>query len=182
MPSKTNLELLHGDDDMPDPPGRIGLAIEALRARVVEEFQISERLDSKGRQVFALAAAFFAVAQTVAFGSFRVAQVTGAERVGIATLGLCAAVALLVTGHRLANSEEPQSEQDIGPSKIEEWARTVDDNEFGRLLIVHLREIADRRTASNKRRVARYRMIESMARVALVLTGTEIIFAVASRL
>ena len=40
-------------------------AISTLRARVDEEFRIAERLDSKARQAFALAAGFFAVVQTV---------------------------------------------------------------------------------------------------------------------
>jgi hypothetical protein len=182
MAAKTNLELLHGDGDLPTQPGRVGLAIELLRARITEEFQITERLDAKGRQAFALAAAFFAVAQTVSFGAFRATQITGVERFGIALLAGAAAVALLLTGSRLADSEEPQREQDIKPSILETWARENDDEQFGRLLLVHLREVADRRHESNERRVKRYAAVESRARVALIFTTAEILFAIACRI
>jgi hypothetical protein len=181
MAAKTNLELLHGDGDLPAQPDRVGLAIDLLRARIAEEFQITERLDAKGRQAFALAAAFFAVAQTVSFSAFRAAQLAGIERLGIAVLGAAAALALLLTGNRVANSEEPQPEVDIEPAVVEEWARNEDDEQFGRLLLVHLREIADRRHESNERRVKRYELLESRARLALVLTAAEMILAIACR-
>jgi hypothetical protein len=181
MPSKTTLELLDGGGDLPDQTARIPLAIDLLRTRVVEEFQIAERLDAKGRQIFALSAAFFAVAQTVAFGAFRAAQLTGAERVGIALLAGVAAFALLLTGHRLADAEEPQSEQDIKPAVIEKWVQDKTDEEFGRLLVVHLRQVVEARHASNERRALRYGQIESIARVALIFTAAEILVSIAFR-
>jgi hypothetical protein len=182
MPSESSFELLHGGGDLPDVPGRLGLAVEVLRARVIEEFQITERLDAKGRQVFALAAAFFAVAQTVAFAAFRASALNSAERAVIVALAACAAVALLLTGTKLADAEEPQPEQDIAPAKIEEWARDEDDQRFGELLVAHLREIADARHASNQTRAVRYAEIETRARVALIITAVEILAAIALRI
>lgn len=161
---------------------RIELAVAALRDRIDEEFRITERLDAKGRQLFALAAGFFAVGQAVAFGSFHAAAVHGIKLGVIALLAGLALGGLVIAGHRLANAEEPAPEEDIDPGKIEEWARDRDDEEFGPLLVVHLRAVADARTASNKKRVARYGGIESMARWTLIVTGCELVLAIIFRL
>src|ERR1700759_2623102 len=134
MVSKANLEVLQGYGDSSDQPGPLGLPIELLRARGIEELGISERLDSKGRQVFALSAAFFAVAQTVAFSAFRASSLTSGERILVAALGALAALGLLITGHRLTNAEGPKDEPDIKPSVIEQWARDKSDEWVGRML------------------------------------------------
>ncbi len=182
MAAKGNLEVLQGDGEKPEVPGRLDLAIDVLRARVDEEFSITERLDAKGRQVFGLCAAFFAVAQAVAFSAFRAADVTTGDRWLIAGCATVAALGLLITGHRLVNGEEPRTEIDLEPSQIEEWARDKSDEEFAQLLVVHLRRVADARHDSNETRAANYMQIEFAGRWSLILTTLEIIVAVACRI
>jgi hypothetical protein len=161
---------------------RIDLAISALRDRIDEEFRIAERLDAKGRQLFVLAAGFFAVAQAVAFGSFHASAVHGVKLIVVAAVAGLGVAGLVAVGHRLANAEEPSPEEDIDPAKIEEWARDCEDDEFGPLLLVHLRHVAEARHASNMRRVTHYAGIESMARWALIVTGCELVLAIIFRL
>lgn len=161
---------------------RTEIAIAALRARLDEEFKITERLDQKGRQLFALATVLFAVAQAVAFGAFRQSHVSSFGLVSTGIVAIIAVVALVASGHHLANAEEPRPENDIDPAYIQRWVEEQDDQEFGDMMIVHLREVAERRKASNERRVANYRRIESAARFALLITAFELAVAIAFRL
>src|SRR3954465_14757211 len=92
--------------------GDIDNALTVLRARIDEEFRITERLDSKSRQAFALTAGFFAVVQTVAFGAFAQATVNGTERVLLLAAAVVAGGALIVVANRLTNGEELLEEAD----------------------------------------------------------------------
>src|SRR5438128_11847856 len=56
------------------------LALELLRGLADQEIARSERSASRARQVFALTVAFFAVVQTVAFGSFATTLIGHHER------------------------------------------------------------------------------------------------------
>lgn len=163
-------------------PKALELAVFALRARIDEEFKITERLDTKGRQMFALAAGFFVVAQAVTFGAFRQQHVSGARLLVLAALAGLAVIALAACGHLLANAEEPDKQTDIDPRAIEAWARDLDDEGFAQHLVVHLREVAVARASVNARRAARYGRLESAARFALIIAAVEIGFAIAFRL
>jgi hypothetical protein len=178
--SPTNLEQYRGDDG-DDVPARFQQAIDLLNVEVAEEFQISERINSKGRQVFGLVAAFFAVAQTVAFGGLGVIHLSGAEGVTVAVVAVAAAVSLLVAGHRLADSEELIPEDKIEPSFIEKWARERNDFRFAQEVIVHLRHVADERQLHNKDREKDYKRLEAAARWVLIFTAAEVVLAVIFR-
>jgi hypothetical protein len=161
-------------------PARLGLAIAALRARVEEEFRISERLDVKARQAFALSAALFAIAQTIALNK----EVAGTEQVLLAVLALCAVATLGMTAQKLVASEELRREKDIDPAVIEEWARDTDDELFAQNMVVHLREVAERRAENNESRARLYnegRGVIFWTRWTLILTGVELLFAVILR-
>jgi hypothetical protein len=181
MPSPKNLELLQGDGDLEPRPHRLDLAIEALRARVDQEFQISERLDAKARQGFGLVAAVFAVAQAVAFGNFRAGHLSGSELVILAIWAFLAALLVLLTGHSLRDSEEAQPEDDIRPDAIARWTEEKTDRAFAEQLVVELTRVAEGRHKSNERRRARYERLELIARVALIVTIAEMVFAIAFR-
>jgi hypothetical protein len=181
MPSPKNLELLQGDGDSEHRPHRLDLAIEALRARVDQEFQISERLDSKARQGFGLVAAVFAVAQAVAFGNFRAGHLSGPELVILAVLAVGAACLVLLTGSRLSDSEEAKPTGDIHPDAIARWTQEKNDRAFAEQLVVELGRVAKERHAGNENRRLRYQKLESTARVALIMIIVEMLFAIAFR-
>jgi hypothetical protein len=180
-----------GADDLqprgtpPSAPGAgradLDQAILVLRARVEEEFRISERLDSKSRQAFALAAGFFIVAQTVAFGSF--GSVSGAESALVGVCALLAAFAVYVTGHRLASGEDLLEVRDIRPDAIVEWCDAATDDEYVSVRIVgNLRDVAKDRRENNQIRERNYDRIITAMRWSLVFAMVELFFAILVRI
>lgn len=165
----------HGQD--------LQLAIEQLRARVDEEFRISERLDAKARGAFALAAGFFAVIQTVAAPTF------GDGGVALGLRGLLAGVAVVAGGAvvgaawLLVRHMELGSEDDLKPSAIERWAKESSDEHYvGRKLVVELARVAEDRFEKNKGRADRYRDLQNCVVAAIGVTGLELIGAILLRL
>jgi len=59
-----------------------GKVVDALKASADQEFNIAERVSAKSRQAFALAAGFFIVGQTVAFGSFEATKLSNTRNIG----------------------------------------------------------------------------------------------------
>lgn len=181
MAGPTNVQHLHGGSGEPDGNGRLGQAIELVQARIDEEMKISDRISAKGRQLFALLSAFFAVAQALAFGGFGLGQLSGVATVILAVLGAFAVVALLVCGHRVADLEELIPESYVKPAQLLEWAQGGTDTTFGRQALVHMAGVADKRRAGNEKRARRYKKLEQSARVTLVLIGSEILIALIFR-
>jgi hypothetical protein len=132
--------------------------------------------------MFAIAAGFFAIAQAVAFGAFRQSHITGIKLVLLGLIAALAVGALAVCGYHLANAEEPDEQMDIDPVAIERWAREHDDHDFGRMLVMHLRDVAEARAHVNKTRATRYGSVEAAARFALIVTAVELVVAIAFRL
>ncbi len=158
-------------------------AITVLRARIDEEFRISERLDSKSRQAFALAAGFFAVVQTVAFGAFAQDNVDGLERFLMLAAAVIAAGAVIVVADRLTNGEELLEEADVTPEAIVGWCEEADDPEYvPARLVRELARMARRRAENNEIRARRYDRVVVSTRWALILAGLELLVAIFVRL
>jgi hypothetical protein len=159
-------------------------AITVLRARIDEEFRISERLDSKSRQAFALAAGFFAVVQTVAFGAFAQSTVNGTERVLLLAAVVIAGGALVVVAHRLTNGEELLPEADVRPEAVVQWCKEAGDDpeSVSRHLVVELALMARRRADNNAGRARSYDRVVFATRWALIFVGLELLTAIAVRL
>lgn len=181
MASPTNVQPLHGGNGEPEGNERVGQAIGLVQARINEEMQISERIGAKGRQLFALLSAFFAVALTLAFGGFGFAQATGAARVILVVLGAFAVMALLVCGHQVADLEELSPEWFVKPDMLLKWAQDGNDRTFARQALVHIAGVADKRRAGNEKRAEKYKRLERSARVALLLIAAEILIALIFR-
>ncbi|HEX8743597.1 MAG TPA: hypothetical protein VF712_10730 [Thermoleophilaceae bacterium] len=159
----------------------LGHALDVLRARVDEEFRISERLDAKSRQAFALAAFFFAVVQTVAFGAFAQDDVRSLERVFLLAAAVFAGAALAKVAHRVTHGEDLQVESDLDPPAIVEWLRQNPDG-VSEQLIVELSETAPDRTANNEIRGRNFDGVVDATRLALILAGVELFVAIAVRI
>jgi hypothetical protein len=158
-------------------------AIGVLRARVDEEFRIAERLDSKQRQAFALAAAFFAVVQTVTFGSFAQDVVTSTERALLGLLALVAGIAVATTAHRLAGGEALLDEDDVNPEAVVRWCNEAAEEHYvARKIVSTLSTVAANRHESNKARGAKVDRVQLAARWALMLTGVELVVAIVTRI
>lgn len=164
--------------------GDLDQAITALRARMDEEFRITERLSSKARQVFALTAGFFAVIQTIAFGTFGRDTVNSTERATLLVIAIVAGASVAWVARRVTSSEELLDETDVSPDKIAEWTeKGRSDPEYVRThLVSNLAVVARKRSDNNKVRAERYDEVENAARWALIITSVELIVAVVVRL
>ncbi|MGO9761656.1 MAG: hypothetical protein ACLP1Q_10410 [Solirubrobacteraceae bacterium] len=157
--------------------------IEILCARIAEEFQISERYDSKGRQLFALAAGFFAAVQAVAFAAFGTEHLAQGSRLLLLVVALGASAVLVIVGHRLANAEEPLGEKDIKPDELVEWLESGEGEEAVLLKQAGaLATVAELRAESNKTRKLSYDALQTVARCSLIVSGIELVAAIAVRL
>lgn len=157
-------------------------AIATLRAHIDEEFKIAERLDSKSRQAFALAAGFFAVVQTVTFGSFAQAQISGDERHWLLVAAVVAGASVALVAYVLAHSETLQEGDDIRPEKIVQWCNEADDEDYVAVrLVSELGEVARNRTDNNKKKSAHYRLVVRATRLALCLASIELVVAIVVR-
>jgi hypothetical protein len=157
--------------------------IGILRARIDEEFRISERLDSKGRQLFTLAAGFFAAVQAVAFTALGNEHLAASSRVVLLAFTLVAAAVLVLVGHRLANSEEPLKESDIPPDDLVGWLESGENQEQVLLRLVGaLSEVAKSRATNNATRKNRYDELQYIARWSLIASGAELLVAILVRL
>jgi len=156
--------------------------VNALRARVDEEYRIMERLDTKARQAFAFVAAFFAVVQAVAFGTFAEGGITPTERVILAVFAVTAGLSVLVVGHHLRNQEDLQTESDIKPEEILKWWNEASsENDVSVHLASGLAEVAKERHANNLRRSTLFNKLDSWARWSLILTSLELLVAIVIR-
>jgi hypothetical protein len=158
-------------------------AITVLRARVDEEFRIAERLDSKQRQAFALASVFFAVVQTVAFGSFAQSNLHTTQRAIIGGLAVVAGLVLITVMNRLNNAEELHPEDDVRPEAVVDWCNEADSPGYvAARLVGELSDVARRRSSSNEARAHNYDMVATATRWSLIVTGVELLIAIALRI
>jgi hypothetical protein len=182
--SPTPLRSAHSSA-APRGAGRADLeqAIAILRARVDEEFRITERLDAKSRQAFTVAAGFFVVAQAVAFGTFGADSVTSPERVIVAVLALIAGACVAATGHRLANSEDLLEVENIRPDAVVEWANSATDDDYVAVrIIANLRDVANGRRENNVTREGKYERVNTAMRWALIFCSVELLLAILVRI
>jgi hypothetical protein len=181
MDSPVNVQSLHSGNGDPDGNERLGQAIELIQARIDEEMQVSERISAKGRQLFALLSAFFAVAQTLALGGFGITPLSGTAKVLVLILAAAAVAAMLLCGHRLADLEELSPEWFVKPDSLVQWAQDGNDRTFARQALIHMAAVANERRTANEKRANKYKRVELLARVALILITSEILIALISR-
>lgn len=164
--------------------GDLDNAIAVLRARVDEEFRITERLDSKSRQAFALATGFFAVVQAVAFGALAQSSVNGGEKAVLLTATVLAGLSVLNVAHRLANGEETLEEADVKPEAIAGWfgEAGAEPGSVSRHLVIELSVMARARTDNNTIRATNYGKVAAAMRLSLILTGVELVAAISVRI
>jgi hypothetical protein len=183
-PIRSTLGVGSAPDTLGGAGGKdIEQAITVLRARIDEEFRIAERLDSKSRQVFALAAGFFAVVQTVAFGSFAQNRITSTDRMIMLIATVIAGLALVAVAYRLSRGETLLPESDIKPEAILAWCNESesDAEHVSTHLVGELSRVARCRSDNNEIRSRNYDAVATMASVALSLAGLELLIAIAVR-
>jgi hypothetical protein len=158
--------------------------VDALRASADQELTIAERLASKARQAFALAAGVFVVSQTVAFGSFEAKNLGGHEKHWIIGLAIGAVVLLCVAAFATIKADAPVSSGDLPLADIENdlnAAYAGDDEVVGRLGGYYLGVVQTRRDANSVRR-RWYTRARSIVGVSLLATVAELIVSLLARI
>lgn len=157
--------------------------LAVLRDRVGQEFQRTERLDSKSRQAFALSAGLFALTQAGAFATFAEGAVDTHERLGILIGAVLALVALGLTAIRLHHAEDIREEQGVPLQTIHDWSLEPQQDRLltARLILTH-HHVATERTKSNNARVKQVKGVRSAAALTLAICATELIVALGVRM
>lgn len=131
-----------------------GLAIDAARAAIEQEFKIAERLDAKSRNQLAVIAGWFAVAQSAAAIALRAA--VDATDSGFLTAGLilsavAGGVAVFVVLLLHLRAWRLHDEEDVAPEGLREMLSAARDpsRDFAADLIEHYADVLGTRRANN---------------------------------
>jgi hypothetical protein len=164
-------------------PGNAAEIVEALKASADQEFQIAERLASKARQAYALAAGVFVVSQTVAFNNFGVAKLSGYEKHTILALAVLAVLALAIATARVLAADDVVASRDLLLEDLMadlNAAYEGDDGVLGRLGGYYAGVVRSRRDANTVRRKA-YKSCRTFVALSLATTVLELVFALIVR-
>ncbi len=129
QPGRGSLRSVAPGDDpaaAPEPSGggsggdpAAALGIELLRDLASQEITRAETARTRARQSFALAAGFFAVVQTVAYGSFVTEAAAKGHRTGVLlTWTAWAALVLALCGLLLVAAELPRKSGNLTPEIV----------------------------------------------------------------
>lgn len=164
-------------------PSDAGKIVEALKSSADTEFHIAERLASKARQAYALAAGVFVISQTVAFGSFQSANLSSREQHRIIGLAIAAVLILGVATWKVLAADDVQESGDLPLDSLMDdlnKAYEGDDGVLGRLGGYYAGVVRTRRTANTVRRRA-YKSSRIFVAASLAATVAELVFALIAR-
>jgi hypothetical protein len=165
------------------PPEVLSEVLHTARAAVEQEFQISERLDSKARALITLAGQWFAVAQAVSAVAFTTTKphdwmlwtVGGTALAGGIVLGLLFFFCWRVWRIR---DEEAVSPRGL----LQMHSAAVRDRNAVKLLVEHYAAMLRDRRATNKSRADALAVAQGWWFVAMALPFVQLGFALATRL
>jgi len=157
----------------------MGPVLDSIRADVDEQFKISERLDSKARNLIAIVGAFFTVVQTLSKDAFLSAAATTDERLTIGGLGIVAAFMIVAAIIMTAKAWQLVKE---GLMPAKHFQRIVDETYEGStrgprdLAALYIQVLAVRR-ASNATRADRLRTASGLCLAATLVALVQFVVA-----
>jgi hypothetical protein len=163
----------------------LGYVIDVLRGIIDEEHRFTERLSTAARQAFALAAAFVALAQSVAFGGFRANVLGPAERKAIIGAAIVAILFVVRAAFATVKVDRFIPDRSLSLGAMEDYLNTLDAPAGDEQLMVnlvndHLAVAAARRTANTQRGID-VKAVRLWVGLALLVTAIELVIAVAAR-
>jgi hypothetical protein len=169
-----------GSGDGPEGAGRV---VDALKSSADQELTIAERISSKARQAFALAAAAFVVAQTVAFGNFEVGNLSTYEKHRMIGLAIASVVVLTVASFFTIKADATVDSRDLQLGQLEDdlnAAYNGDPDVTGRIGSYYLGVVRTRRKANDTRRTW-YKRTRAAVALSLLATAAELIASLYGR-
>jgi hypothetical protein len=177
------------DDPPPEAAGSgsgindAGRIVDSLRSAGDQELTIAERLSSKARQAFALAAGVFTISQTVAFGNFESSKLHPYEKHWILGLAIGAVVLLGIAAFATIKADATVESRDLPLERLENDLNAAyegDDGVTGRLGSYYLGVVRSRRAANAERRHW-YKVSRVMVAASLFVTVAELVVALVGR-
>ena len=160
-----------------------GLAVDAARAAIEQEFKIAERLDAKSRNQLAVIAGFFAVAQSAAAITLR--ATFDATRSGylvalLIVAAISGGIAILAVLLLHLKAWRLQDEEDVAPEGLREMLAAARDpgRDFAADLMEHYADILTTRRGNNRKRVSTIDSARPWVIVAAMTTLLELALAI----
>lgn len=169
-----------GDDDRPEILPEV---VSAARAAVEQEFQISERLDSKARGLVVLVGQWFAIAQAVSAVAYSTKDPDDWMLYTVGGLAVAGAVALGIIFLFTWKVWRVRDERAVTPQGLEQMkqAALTDPDAMSLLVDHYASHLGDRRT-TNKVRSDALTVAQWISFAAMALPLIQIGFALATRL
>lgn len=176
----TRHPLVTMSDD--EPPAALPEVLNTARAAVDQEFQISERLDSKARGLVVLAGQWFAVAQAVSAIAYSTKDAHDWMLYCVAGTAAAAAVALGFTFFFAWQVWKVRPEEAVSPGGLMQMKAVADDPGSMGSLIDHYATTLRNRRLANKRRSNALEVAERVWFAAMAFPLLQLGFALATRL
>jgi hypothetical protein len=168
-----------------NPRDDVRYVIDVLRGIVDEEFKFTERLSATARQAFALAAAFVALAQGLAFGGFRADLVSQTERTVIVFWAVLAILLLVRAAFVTRKVDRFVPDKSLDPEALTEYLTHLYEPSQEDLVINlandHLAVVEARRKANSKRGKA-VASVQLWVGLALLATAFELVVSLIARI
>jgi len=163
----------------------VALFVDALKSAAEHEFEVADRLDTRTRQAIAVAGIFFAIVQTVVFGSLGLRQLGTVERSWVIVIALVAVGLLGLTALASAYQKASIKAGELPVATVVDDMNALydqgDSRATGRLGEYYAGMVEERREA-NDARLDRYRLTLVLAIGTIVATSAELVVALAARL
>jgi len=160
-----------------EPSDGLAEVLNAARAAVEQEFEISERLDSKARGLATTAGQWFAVVQAVSAIAYSANKADETLLYGVAGTAALGAVLLSVTFCFCWSVWKVRDEPAVSPGGLMQMKQSEPD-----LLVDHYATMLRDRRATNKQRVDALQVAQLVWFGAMALPLVQLGFALATRL
>ena len=168
----------------PEPPETISVVVDAAKATLEQEFQLSQRLDSKIQYQLAVATGWFGAAQLAAVGLLADGDVDDGWLAATTTLALGTLFLLAVAAFRAFGAWKLRDDIALSPDQLRGWIdRTYarDPQAAGELGKAYARVLEERRS-NNDKRVTAVEKTFFWCAVAVGLAAVELVVALAARI
>jgi hypothetical protein len=158
------------------------LALDLLRSLADQELTRAERAASRARQVFALSAGFFAVVQTVVFGSFAGILIGSHERKVMLILAIAGGAVLALCGAALLVADRAFRGKNLSPDNVLATLNSPDPEPATyRFIELYARAVNEMRDA-NQRRARAVMVTQIMGLLVLLIVLVELVYGLQARI
>jgi hypothetical protein len=173
---------LRSNETVPPEDKDANLALDVLRGLADQELTRAERSATRARQVFALAAGFFAVVSTVAFTSFAKTLISGHERHVMLWLAALAGIFLATCGIALLVADRAFRSSHLTADHVLDTLNQRPDEPATYRYVELYARVVDEMRAANVRRGNAVIATQILGLLTIGAVLAELIYALYSRL